>query len=213
MSNYNGEVIASKLSSEKVFHYRTCRFATNINQNNIISFRNKTEARNNGYRQCNCCSRMLKYYNQDKEKIDNFIKLNLLNMFIEDDAMYIDSIFYSWKIIISPNGYNVILYHANTEHYKNLKIDDRGHLIHSYHLQNYKGASDILHMLKYIVEHDKWKMESIDDYKSLPRNSKRQQISYNRAERQAIRIKNRNLENLMFKLKLYYDSIDSNKKK
>lgn len=156
---------------------------------------------------------MLKYYNQDKEKIDNFIKLNLLNMFIEDDAMYIDSIFYSWKIIISPNGYNVILYHANTEHYKNLKIDDNRHLVHSYHLQNYKGASDILHMLKYIVEHDKWKMESIDDYKSLPRNSKRQQISYNRAERQAIRIKNRNLENLMFKLKLYYDSIDSNKKK
>lgn len=156
---------------------------------------------------------MLKYYIQDKEKIDNFIKLNLLNMFIEDDTMYIDSIFYSWKIIISPNGYNVILYHANTEHYKNLKIDDSGHLIHSYHLQNYKGASDILHMLKYIVEHDKWKMESIDDYKSLPRNSKRQQISYNRAERQAIRIKNRNLENLMFKLKLYYDSIDSNKKK
>lgn len=155
---------------------------------------------------------MLKYYNQDKEKIDNFVKLNLLNMFIEDDTMYIDSIFYSWKIIISPNGYNVILYHANTEHYKDLKIDSNGHLIHSYHLQNYKGPSDIIHMLKYIVEHDRWKAESIDDYKSLPRNSKRQQINYNRAERQANRIKNRNLENLMFKLKLYYDSINNKKK-
>lgn len=207
MSNYKGEVVASKTTRTKIFHYPSCRFVTTIFKDNIITFKDKDEARANGYRHCTCCSRIIKYYEENKKEIDNFLKLNGLKMYIEDDAMYIDNTFSSWKIIVSPSGYNIILYHANTEHYNKLKISN-GHFIHEYHLQKYRGIPDIIHMLQYIVDHDNWKINSLDDYKKMPKRTKRQKREYELAKKKSNRIKTRNLYNFLDKLSL---EINSNK--
>lgn len=204
MSSYKGKVVASKSARSKVFHYPSCKFVSTILKDNLITFKNKDEARKKGYRHCVYCSRIIKYYEENKKEIDSFIKSNGLKMYIDDDSMYIDNIFYSWKITISPTGYNVILYHANTETYNSLKVKN-GHFQHNYHLQKYKDAPDIMHILQYIVNHDNWKISSLDNYKKMPKRTKRQKKEYYKARRKSNRIKIRNLHNFLDKLSLERD--------
>ena len=53
-----------------------------------------------------------------------------------------------------------------------LKVCNK-HIQYNYHKQNYKGNKDILSMLKYIIEHDKWKYDNEKNYQYLPKNTKK----------------------------------------
>jgi len=192
-------IVASSKKS-KVFHYSYCKYAKQIDKSNLLIFKNKDDARAHGFKHCSCCSRMIKYYNQDKSTIDKYLKDNGLTMYIDDDTMYIDNIFSSWKITVNPRGYDLILYHANTESYHKLTRVN-GRFQHTYHLQNYKDDKSILKMLKYIVEHDKWKENNLEKFKSLPTNTKKQRSERNKAKKNYKKVKTRNVLNLLDKIK------------
>ena len=200
-------VVGALSSKNRVFHYPNCVFASKIKLENLITFDSKDEARACGYRHCVHCSRLIKYYDKDKEVIDKFINENNLKMYIDDDSMFIDNTFSCWKITVASNGNGLVLFHGNTESYEQLKVKD-GHIIHNYHLQKYRGAKDIMNMLKYIIEHDKWKADHIDSYKSLPRRTKKQKKEYNKAAKVAKRVKTTNFYNMCYKV-----SLESNNKK
>ena len=194
-------VIGALDSKNRVFHYPDCIYASRINPENVITFDSKDEARACGYRHCIYCSRLIKYYEKDKDAIDKFIKDHHLKMYIDDDSMFIDNAFSCWKITIVPDGYRLILYHGNTELYERLKIKD-GHIQHHYHLQNYRGKLEILHMLQYIIDHDNWKLEHTNSYKNLPRNTKRQKKEYKKAAKSAKKNNMTNLYNVFYKVSL-----------
>ena len=199
-------IVGALKTKNRVFHYPNCTYALKINPENLISFSCKDDARACGYRHCKYCSRIIKYYNQNKEEIDRFISSNHLKMYIEDDSMYIDNNFACWKITVDSYGNGLVLFHGNTERYEDLKIKD-GHIIHHYHLQKYKGNRNIMSMLQYIIDHDKWKAEHINNYKSLPKKTKRQKREYKKAARMAKRTKITNLYNTLYKIKLEKDKI------
>lgn len=194
-------VVGALNSKNRIFHYPTCTYAARINPENLIEFDSKTEARACGYRHCSHCSRLLKYYEQDKKEIDKFIKDHQLKMYIDDDSMYIDNTYSCWKITIIPDGYGLILYHGNTENYNRLELKD-GHIVHHYHLQKYRGKLEILPMLEYIIEHDDWKTAHIDSYKSMPKHTKKQRKEYNKAAKVAKKQKLHNLYNVLYKVSL-----------
>lgn len=194
-------VVGALNSKNRIFHYPNCIYAKRIKDENLIRFDTKDEARACGYRHCIYCSRLIKYYIQDQKKIDKFLRDNHLKMYIDDDSMYIDNDYSCWKITIIPNGYELILYHGNTEAYNKLKIKD-GHIQHHYHLQKYRGKLEILAMLEYIIDHDKWKAEHMDSYKDLPRRTKKQRKEYNKQAKHAKRIKMNNLYNMLYKVSL-----------
>lgn len=202
-------VVGALNSKNRIFHYPECVYASRIKPENLITFNSKNEARACGYRHCIYCSRLLKYYEQDKEEIDKFIRNHHLKMYIDDDSMFIENTFSCWKITTFSDGYGLILYHGNTEAYDRLKLKD-GHIMHHYHIQKYRGKREILSMLQYIIDHDNWKAEHIDSYKSMPKRTKRQKKEYKRAAKAAKKTKMTNLYNVLYKVKL--ESTDEQKK-
>ena len=203
-------VIGALCSKNRIFHYPNCIYVSRINPENLISFDSKDDARACGYRQCVYCSRIIRYYEQDKIAIDRFISTHHLKMYIEDDSMYIDNESACWKITTVSDGEGLILYHGNTERYERLEMKD-GHIQHHYHLQKYRGNRDIMSMLKYIIEHDKWKSEHANDYKSMPKRTKRQRKEYRKAAKLAKRRKITNLFNTLYRVSLEESNENKNR--
>ncbi len=193
--------ILDKNYDRKIFHYGDCKFVNKIRKEDRLVFSNKEFARDLGYTCCPRCSRIIKYYNQDKKEIDKFIKIHHMKMYIEDDAMYIDNNTVSnWKIIVNPANVAIVLYHANSsELCKNLKKDKHGRFIYHYHKQNYRGSKTIIDMLEYIVCHDIWK-GSNDIRPKLPRHTKKQKKAYKKQMKAYRNIKIKNVCNLIEKL-------------
>ena len=195
-------ILVAPLSTEKrVFHLQECQYAKRIADDNKIFFIDKDEARAFGYRHCNCCSKLIQYYNQDKEVIDRIIISNSLKMYIEDDSMFIDNGPYSWKITTRNKDNGLILYHANTESYHKLEKKN-GHLIHTYHLQKYKGARDIISYLNYIIDHDKWRLNNLDSYKDLNTTTKKQKQKYKQEKNISKKKKVKNVLNILDQIKV-----------
>lgn len=188
-------------SDKKIFHIPDCQYAKKINDNNKIFFTSKEDARALGYSQCPHCSKLIQYYNQDKNIIDKIILSKNLKMYIEDDSMYIDNGPYSWKITTRNKDNGLILYHANSESYHKLKKKN-GHLIHTYHVQKYKGNRDIISYLTYIIEHDNWKSEQLNYYKKLDTSSKKQKKEYKKEKRISKKHKIKNVLNMLDQLKV-----------
>ena len=78
--------------------------------------------------------------------------------------------------------------------------------MHHYHIQKYRGKREILPMLQYIIDHDNWKAEHIDSYKSMPKYTKRQKKEYKKAAKAAKKTKMTNLYNVLYKVKLESDA-------
>lgn len=198
------KLIASKGSKTKVFHYQYCKCAKNIKQDNIISFDSIDEAVEKGYTQCPICARVLVLYTRDRIAIDEYLCTHYLKMYIENGCMYVDNVFSSWKICARPRSLDLMLYHANTENYGNLKINN-GHLVHNYHLQKYRGKSDILSILKYIVAHDKYKIKVLNDYRKLPTYSHKQRLIHDAEMHKSRKLQDRYLKNFLLKVRLESD--------
>ena len=164
-------------SKRKVFHYKDCVCINSIPEKYRVTFNSKDDARLHGYEHCYRCSKLVSYYNKDKEEIDRFILHNYMKMYIEDDSMFIDNITSAWKITTESTRYGLELYHANSERVSKLKVKNK-HIQYHYHKQNYKGQKDILSMLAYIVEHDKWKSDNRKNYAKLPKNTKKERKEY-----------------------------------
>ena len=186
-------------SKRKIFHYKDCICIDSIPEKYRINFNSKNDARNRGYTHCYKCSRLVSYYNKDKEEIDRFILHNYMKMYIEDDSMFIDNITSAWKITTESTRYGLELYHANSERISKLKVKNK-HIQYNYHKQNYKGQKDILSMLTYIVEHDKWKSDNAEAYKKLPVNTQKKKKTFRKERNKYRKKKIRDVKNLIDKV-------------
>lgn len=186
-------------SKRKIFHYKDCICVNSIRERDLVHFSSKEDARNHGYSHCYRCSKLVSYYNQDKNEIDKFLLQNYMKMYIEDDSMFIDNITSAWKITTESTRYGLVLYHANSERISKLKVKNK-HIQYNYHKQNYKGSKDILSMLQYIIEHDKWKADNEKNYKLLPKTTKKKRKTYKLEKRRYRKRKIRDVKNLIDKI-------------
>lgn len=165
--------IGSKSHGVKIYHCESCFYARNIKEPNKIFYHTKAEAMAKGYRACNCCAPVARKFQQEKRDLMEYVRANRMTMWLEDNAVYIETDIGAWKIIETEKNHKLILLHANSENYKWCQKKN-GKIIHHYHVQKDVSSQTILRYLKYIYKHDKWRASKKDEYKRMPVAAKAQ---------------------------------------
>ena len=148
-------IIASEKSNQKIYHKDMCYHAEQISDENKIFFYTEKEARDAGYRACNCCNRFAKRYRQEHRAIKDICSKHNIKVKFYDGAVYVDTCVDSWKVIITERKHSLVLLHANGEIYQ-LNPIVNGMVVHNYHLQKDFFATTIVSYLNYIWKHDEW---------------------------------------------------------
>ena len=59
---------------EKIFHAASCTYSGRIKMKNRNYFDTKQEAREHGYRMCNCCAPIVRYMKRERNEIERFAR-------------------------------------------------------------------------------------------------------------------------------------------
>lgn len=178
--------ICSKSHGEKIYHCQSCFYARKIKQQNRIFYHTKAEAIAKGYRACNCCAPVARKFRAEKRALIEYAKVNHINMWLEDNAVYMETGNGAWKIIKTEKSRRLILFHANRENYKWCQKKN-GKIIHHYHIQKDINSQSILKYMKYIYKHDLWRASKKDEYKRMPVSTKSQRRKRKEEEERARR--------------------------
>ena len=197
-------------TKDKVYHYPNCKCVHDIHPSTRIQFLDKETAESSGYTKCTHCSYVSNCYYNNKKQIDRFIATHGLSVNLDEKNIYIENGPYAWKITEDDDSEQLVLYHANTESYFKLEKKD-GRILHHYHLQKYRGKKTIMAMLEYIISHDIYKRESINNFRTMPKTTKRKRKAYRKAKKKASRTKIRNVYNLLDKVKVEEENKKKNK--
>lgn len=81
--------VGSKSHGEKIFHHIQCTYVRRIKDKNKVYFYSEEEARTHGFRICDCCSRIGKYYREEKNEIAEFARKNQMKVRLYDGAIYL----------------------------------------------------------------------------------------------------------------------------
>lgn len=148
-------VFYSTKSSEKVFHYSHCVNARRIRKENKRSFVSSDEARQAGYRMCDCCSVVGVRLRKEQKAVDEFCHEYNITYHLEDGQLHIHTQNGEWRIIVNGRANLLFLYHKNTQS-KEEKIPS---IVPGFHSQAIRCAT-IREYLEYIVQHDAfWRKE------------------------------------------------------
>lgn len=192
---------ASKSHGEKIFHHSHCTYVKRTKMENRIQFYTEKEAREKGYRMCNCCSHMGKQFRKEKEEIQELARKNRVKVWLYDGAVYLETDVAPWKIISAGQQHKLFLYHGNHERYENLKKRN-GMLEHHYHSQSDARGKTIVDYMNYIIRHDQWREQIKNEYRTLPKTTKRQRDYYKSQKKKARRNAIHNVYNLIEKIRV-----------
>lgn len=146
----------SKTNDEKIVHWCGCHYVKHIKKVNRAVFETLEEAHKLGYRLCNCCAPIAKYYRKECKAIETFCQSEGLSCRLYDGTLKIQSPYSSWKIITSGQKHQLFLYHKNE-----LKYIKKGQnsICPGYHSQKTREET-VIGYLKYIIAHDVWRREN-----------------------------------------------------
>ncbi len=147
-------VFYSIKSNEKVFHQSHCIIRNRIQKENQRMFETPEIARENGYRHCNCCSRVGMKLRKEQKEVEQFCQENGMSCRLEDGRLHIRTTNSKWCIIQNGKAGHIFLYHKNTFH-KDTKYPS---ILPGYHSQAIRSDT-ILGYLKYIVGHDDFRVK------------------------------------------------------
>ncbi len=145
----------NKKSRKKIIHTAECFHVYNVDINDIGWFEAVADAYNKGYRFCKHCNPLIRMYNNESRQINDYCRENGLSYNLGNKSIVIYSIDSMWQITLDKNS-RIILYHKND--FKTNK--DHLSEINGYHLQGDAKKDSILDYLKYIVEHDFYRMHN-----------------------------------------------------
>lgn len=137
----------STKTNKRIFHTENCKYVRAIKEENSGTVVSATQARNDGFRICKCCSRIEKDYKKNENEILKFMYENAIRCNMNKGAMLVETWHEKWMILDSDKNSQYELHHKNQ--YKK-GINDS---VHGYHNQHVWG-SDIMQMFKYIAEHE-----------------------------------------------------------
>ena len=191
--------VSSNISMK--FHKDTCPNAKNIDKSRIEYGHKPNELTEKGYVLAKCCSKSWEKYSLEKDEIDEFCKENHIKVWFEDNSIYIETEVASWKLVDESNKGLYTLYHSNTEVYSNLKKEN-GKIIHNYHIQKNVCRKTIIGYIKYIINHDIWRVNELEKYKTMPKTTKNQRKKYRKAKKESRKTKIRNVLNMLESLRM-----------
>lgn len=143
----------SKKNRKNIIHTIECFHINNTDITDIGWFETLSEAYEQGYRLCKHCNPLFRCYRKESDKIIDFCRENGLSVHLSDSDISVYSIESEWKIVLDKKS-RLALYHKND--FKTNK--DRLSEISGYHLQGDARRRSIVAYLKYIIEHDYYRM-------------------------------------------------------
>ena len=142
-------------SKNKIVHSMACRYVKMIPDKNRKYFANIREASDAGYVQCKYCTNIKKYLSREEKQIEDYCRQNGIYYYLNsvDGALDIISRTGKWKIIVNGQKHFIWLYHKNNHGF------NPGDLVPGFHSQKIR-CSSLYGYMKYIVGHDKYRMEN-----------------------------------------------------
>lgn len=194
-------VLVSMVSQKnsRVYHRKNCIYERRILPQNRMSI-SIQQARGNRYRACKCCKGLAGEVAAKKKSLAAWARqYNMVIQYLRAcDTLYIQTANGFWKIFQSIHEDKFVLYHLN----KNDKQQSFYESTHGdFHRQSdVKPMWEIDGLIKYIHDHDKAKSIIMDDYRKLPRSTKRQRKYYKQAKNKAKKESWRRVEALFAQL-------------
>ena len=135
---------------------------------------------------CNCCAPIACYLKKEQKEIEDFARKHNLKLRLYDRELHVESGAAVWKIVTEEGKRGISLYHGNRERYNTLRWEN-GMLQHHYHKQGDITSSSILEYLNYIYKHDCWRSSQMDEYRQLPKRTRKQRKRYKEEKKRSDR--------------------------
>lgn len=142
----------SRNSRKKVIHSADCHHIQNVAIEDVNSFETISDAYQQGYRFCRCCSPIVKKYRAERATIEDYCKGQAIYTLLTDKFIVVSTPGSKWKLMPIDGEECFALYHKNT-----LNRDDGSEEVPGYHRQRAKELS-LSAYLKYIVSHEVYRM-------------------------------------------------------
>lgn len=200
------KVVVSMQASNhrKVYHQFGCKYAERIKPQNTMHISLK-RAQVYGYRKCKCCSRLGGDIrsNNNISAWERTYHVNI-DYVKQSNTLYVRTDIGCWKIFFDRKDEKYVLYHRNT-YDPELTLEEA--IQGEYHRQTDVKQSDCLEgFIHYISAHDKAKKIILDDYRKLPRNTKKQRKYYKQAEN---KMKRQNSRESRLRMERLFEDIES----
>ena len=192
------KVVASKkaLKNRIVYHKCGCIYAGRINPLNRKVREIQDVERKSKYCACKYCGGIAGELKVNKKQISRMEKNSGIKVYFDSftETIYVQTENGFWKMFYKKDIGQYLLYHRNTYD----ATYSLGKLKHGdFHRQcDVKPADSITTHINYIVAHDKAKKIIADDYRKLPRQTKKQKKYFNIAKKKAHRQEVRRLDYL-----------------
>ena len=186
------EVCVSMRAGRKVYHRRGCIYEARIRIKNRF-YGSEKKAKADGYHFCKYCQGLKgvwKAYAASPTQKGAAVQITYDN---NTDAIYLRTDVGFWKVCMN-RGRKLILWHLN-EYDKTSSFET---LIHSaFHRQkDVEGKESLEQIVAYIYKHDRAKSIIEDDYRKLPKRSKKEKYYYRVAEKRHLRENQKRVQDL-----------------
>ena len=85
---------------EKIFHAASCTYSGRIKMKNRNYFDTKQEAREHGYRMCNCCAPIVRYMKRERNEIERFARKHNMKLHVYDGELHVEFGVVPWEIVV-----------------------------------------------------------------------------------------------------------------
>ena len=75
---------------EKIFHAASCTYSGRIKMKKRNYFDTKQEAREHGYRMCNCCAPIVRYMKRERNEIVRFARKHNMKLHVYDGELHVE---------------------------------------------------------------------------------------------------------------------------
>lgn len=194
-------VVASRKIDKKhrIYHRCRCIYARRIKPDNRKEMSSEVAERKH-YHACKYCAGLHGDVNIHKTAFDTWTKKKHVNFNYqkESDTLYIWTEIGFWKVFEKEELGEYLLYHRNTY---SAGVDFEEAIHGEFHRQaDVKATESMGKIVEYIVAHDRAKITIMDDYRKLPKSTKKQKKYYKAAERKDRRNAMRRLESIFASL-------------
>ncbi len=190
-------VVASRKVDKKqrIYHRCGCIYARRIKSYNRKELSIEAAERKH-YHSCKYCAGLRGDVNVHKTAFADLSKKKNMNFTYckESDTLYIQTEIGFWKLFMREESGEYLLYHRNTY---SAGMDFKEAVYGAFHRQSdVKATQSMEKIVDYIIAHDRAKITIMDDYRKLPRSSKKQKKYYKAAERRDRRNAMRRLDSI-----------------
>lgn len=194
-------VVASRKIDKKhrIYHRCGCIHERKIKLDNREEMSIEVAERKNFYA-CKYCSGLRGDVNVHKTAFVTWSKKRNMqfNYHKPSDTLYIQTEVGFWKVFLKEELGEYLLYHRNTY---SAGVDFEEAIHGEFHRQaDVKATESMGKIVEYIVVHDRAKITIMDDYRKLPKSTKKQKKYYKAAERKDRRNAMRRLDSIFASL-------------